>query len=120
MPRAASRQAEAELCIEACRTCHEVCLRTALDHCLELGGEHVEPKHFRLMLNCAEVCHAAANLLLSRSVFAAQLCALCADICEACADSCEQIGQMADCVQACRQAVQQCRHVSGGVMPMDA
>lgn len=36
--------------IERCLDCHAVCLREAMNHCLEAGGQHVEPKHFRLML----------------------------------------------------------------------
>ena len=26
-----------------------------MNHCLKTGGKHVEPDHFRLMLNCAEM-----------------------------------------------------------------
>jgi hypothetical protein len=35
-------------CIEDCLRCYGVCTNMAMNHCLELGGEHVEPKHFRL------------------------------------------------------------------------
>jgi len=40
--------------IEACLSCYQTCLVTASGHCLETGGEHVAPKHFRLMLVCTE------------------------------------------------------------------
>src|SRR5690606_16704615 len=43
-------------CIEECLRCHAVCLGMASHHCLEAGGAHVEPIHFRLMLACAEAC----------------------------------------------------------------
>ena len=42
-----------QACIAACTHCHQVCLQTAMNHCLESGGKHVEANHFRLMMNCA-------------------------------------------------------------------
>ena len=56
-------------CIEACSHCHQVCLQIALGHCLNTGGKHVEAEHFRLMMSCAEICQASANLQLGGSVF---------------------------------------------------
>jgi hypothetical protein len=103
-----------ENCIEACQRCHDVCLQMAMTHCLQQGGEHVEPEHFRLMLNCAEICQTSANFMLSNSALHGSVCAVCAEVCEACADSCEQVGQMDQCVQACRQCAQQCQSMSGG------
>lgn len=41
-------------CIENCLACYRVCLSTAMSHCLEAGGEHTKPPHFRLMMACAE------------------------------------------------------------------
>jgi hypothetical protein len=102
-----------QACIDACTKCHQVCLQTALTHCIDAGGAHVEPSHFRLMMNCAELCQASANLQLSRSIFSAQLCALCAQVCDACALSCEQTGGMQACVQVCRDCAQSCRSMSG-------
>ena len=100
-------------CIDACTDCHQTCLRTALTHCLPLGGQHTEPEHFTLMMNCAEVCQACANLQLSGSQYAQKLCDICAEICEACATSCEAIGQMDDCVAACRHCAESCREMAG-------
>ncbi|NMM04849.1 four-helix bundle copper-binding protein [Polaromonas sp.] len=95
-------------CIEACTECHQICLQTAMTHCLQLGGKHVEPKHFALMLNCAEICQTSANFQLSGSQFVPKLCALCAEICEACAVSCEAVGDMDECAAACRKCAQSC------------
>ncbi len=100
-------------CIDACGYCHETCLQTAMTHCLEVGGKHVEAGHFRLMINCSEICQAAANLMLSGSDFSARLCALCADLCDACAESCEAIGDMDRCVEACRECADSCRKMAG-------
>lgn len=95
-------------CTEACTQCHQACLHTAMTHCLQIGGKHVEPEHFTLMLNCAEICQASANLQLSGSQFVPKLCALCAEICEECATSCEAIGDMDDCAVACRKCAEIC------------
>ncbi|MEQ1620281.1 MAG: hypothetical protein ABL919_02665 [Methylococcales bacterium] len=32
-------------CIEACSYCHQVCLQTAMSHCLQVGEKHVEADH---------------------------------------------------------------------------
>ena len=55
---------EMQSCIDECLRCHTTCLSTAMNHCLEEGGQHVEPKHFRLMIACAEICQTAANFML--------------------------------------------------------
>lgn len=96
-------------CIESCQHCHDTCLQSAMTHCLQEGGPHVEAKHFRLMLNCADICQAAANFMLGESHYHAAICGVCADICDACANSCETVGDMGDCVDACRSCAEQCR-----------
>ncbi len=48
-------------CVEACLKCYSVCLHAAMNHCLETGGEHTEPEHFRLMMACAEMCRTSAH-----------------------------------------------------------
>lgn len=101
-------------CIEACTRCHQTCLQMALTHCLRLGGKHVEPAHFTLMMNCAEICQASANLQLSGSDYASKLCGLCAEICTDCADSCEAVGDMDDCVAACRHCAETCASMAAG------
>jgi hypothetical protein len=99
-------------CIEVCSHCHQVCLHTALGHCLNTGGKHVEAEHFRLMMSCAEICQASANFQLGNSAFHQRVCGVCAEICEACAVSCEKIGSMDECVKACRDCAESCRHMA--------
>ena len=41
---------EMQSCIDECLSCHSTCLSMAMNHCLEAGGRHVEPEHFRLMI----------------------------------------------------------------------
>ena len=107
--RVASPMQEA---IEACLDCHGMCLRMAMTYCLEQGGRHVEQKHFRLMLNCAEMCQTSANFMLSDSPLHGRVCGLCADICEACAKSCDQVGDMRECAEECRTCAESCRSMT--------
>src|SRR5687767_6260284 len=88
-------------CIENCLQCYQTCLHEAMNHCLETGGKHVEPAHFRLMMNCAEMCRTAADFMLSSSNLHTRICAACAEVCDACAQSCEQVGDMDECVLRC-------------------
>ena len=100
-------------CIDACNRCYQTCLHEAMNRCLESGGKHVAPDHMRLLLNCAEICQASANFMLSSSRYSKQICQLCAEICDACASSCEQIGGMEDCARTCRECAASCREMTG-------
>lgn len=100
-------------CIETCNHCHQTCLRSAMTMCLETGGKHVEPAHFRLMLNCAEMCQTATNFMLSRSSVHDVVCAACAEVCAACADSCAELDGMEACTEACRRCADECRSMGG-------
>jgi hypothetical protein len=99
-------------CIEACQRCAATCLDTAMHHCLEAGGKHTEPQHFRLMMACVEVCRASAALMLIGAPHHRMQCDLCAKICEECAADCERIDGMDACVQACRACAQECRQMA--------
>lgn len=95
--------------IKACHDCHSMCLQMAMGYCLERGGRHVEQKHLRLMLNCAELCQTSANFMLSDSPLHGRVCLICAEACEACAKSCEQVGEMRECAEECRSCAKSCR-----------
>lgn len=99
-------------CINACLECYKVCLGTAMNHCLEAGGEHVAPPHFRLMMACAEVCRASASVMLLNAPQHRHTCRACAEICEECARDCERLSGMEDCVEACRDCAEQCRRMA--------
>jgi hypothetical protein len=116
--QSSAMQSDMQQCIEECLRCYRVCTQTAMNHCLETGGRHVEPLHFRLMHNCAEICRTSADFMLSNSPLHARICGACADVCDACADSCEQVGEMDECVQACRACAQSCHQMAGGHMGM--
>jgi len=101
-------------CIRLCLDCYRSCQQTAAMHCLELGGKHVEPQHFRLMLSCAEVCRASAALMLNNSPEHHLQCGVCAELCRACAQSCREIGDMDDCVAACEACAESCERMAAG------
>lgn len=101
-----------QACIEACSRCHDICLQTAMNYCLETGGKHVEATHFRLIMNCAEICQTSVSFQLSSSTFQHRICEICAEICEACADECEKLGGMNECIEACRACAENCRQMA--------
>ena len=91
-----------QACIDACLKCYQTCLGGAMNHCLEMGGKHVEPGHFRLMMACSEICRTSAHFMLIGSEHSKHVCKECAEICDQCGKECESLGGMADCVAACR------------------
>ena len=100
-------------CIDECLRCYQTCFSMAMNHCLEMGGEHIAPSHFRLMLACSEVCRTSAHLMLARSDHAQHLCRQCAEICDACAIDCERVGGMEPCVAQCRACAEACKAMAG-------
>ena len=99
---------EIEACIDACLSCQKTCLGMAMTHCLEMGGEHVAPPHFRMMIDCATICATAADFMLHKSQFHCEMCGLCAKVCTACADDCAKLDGMEDCITACRACAEHC------------
>jgi hypothetical protein len=100
---------ETRHCIEEAWRCRALCLATAMTECLERGGEHVRPQHFRLMMDCVSACQFAADLMAHKSQFHREACALCAEICETCARDCAEMAAMEACAAACRSCAQSCR-----------
>lgn len=78
-------------CIQAYHRCHDICTES-ITHCLEMGGDHAEPSHIRLLLDCAEICQTSANFMLRMSDFHGQICGVCAEVCERCAEDGERFG----------------------------
>lgn len=102
-------------CIDRCQGCQEVCLET-ISHCLELGGEHAEPGHIRLLMSCAEICDTSARFMLMGSEHHALTCGVCAEICDACATDCERFDDdelMEQCADECRRCAETCRAMAG-------
>jgi hypothetical protein len=104
--------AQMQSCIDTCLACYKTCTQMAMNHCLELGGAHVEKRHFTLMMACAEICRTSAHFMLIGSEHHKHTCRECAEICDQCADDCERIGDMDACVAACRACAQSCREMA--------
>lgn len=105
-------------CIQECQRCHNICLQT-IAHCLQKGGQHAEPSHIRLLMDCVEICQTSANFMLRNSPLHTQTCAVCADVCEQCADICEQMGDdkvMMDSAAACQRCAESCREMASMAM----
>jgi hypothetical protein len=100
--------AEMTRCIETCLKCYSTCLSTAMNHCLEAGGKHTEPQHFRLMMACAEICRTSAHFMLLNTPHHKHTCKECAEVCDECADDCARIGGMDHCVAQCRECAKSC------------
>ena len=103
---------EMKSCIAECLRCYQTCLSMAMGHCLEIGGQHTEPKHFTLMMACAEICRTSAYFMLLGSELHKLTCRACAEICEQCAADCERIGEMRECVDACRRCAESCQKMA--------
>jgi hypothetical protein len=103
---------EMRACIDECLRCYQTCQGMAMNHCLERGGKHVEPEHFRTMIACVEICRAAAHVMLAGTPLHKRICAACAEICDACAKSCEGLDGMEECVSACRSCADSCRKMA--------
>jgi hypothetical protein len=106
--------AEMMRCIDDCERCHRLCLRMVMTHCLEQGGECLEPPLVRVMLACAELCRTTADAMLAGYALYEELCAVCARVCRDCAESCKRLGELQECVDACRRCSESCAHLTGG------
>ncbi len=101
-------------CIAECQRCHNTCTET-ITHCLEMGGDHVEPSHIGLLMDCAEICQTSANFMLRMSDFHGETCGVCAAVCERCADDCESFGEdemMQKCAATCRSCARMCHEMA--------
>lgn len=105
-------------CIDACQTCHGVCLET-IQHCLKMGGRHAEPAHIRLLMDCVQICQTSADFMIRGSDLHAMTCGVCAEVCRRCAESCQQLagGEGGDlmqrCADACRMCAESCERMAG-------
>ena len=97
-------------CIQNCTDCHNICVET-IDHCLGMGGKHVESAHLKSLLDCADTCRTSADFMLRGSAAYTQACGMCAEACARCATSCEQFdgdATMKACAEMCRRCAQSC------------
>lgn len=108
------RSGNMQKCIQACLSCHTICLET-ITYCLTQGGKHAEAKHIRLLLDCAQICQTSADFMMRDSDLHTYTCAACAEVCLRCADSCDQMSndaQMQACAEACRRCAEACEQMA--------
>jgi hypothetical protein len=113
MNHSSSTEQAKQAYIVACNHCHQICLQTAMNYRLETGGKYLEAKHFRLIMNCADICQTSANFQLSSSDFHHRLCKICTEVCEACSANCEKIGGMDEYAEVCRECAVSCWQMVG-------
>lgn len=103
-----------EACIQICWDCYKICSQI-LSHCLEKGGKHADPKHIKLLADCARICDLSADFMLRHSDYHTSTCEVCVEICTACAESCKAIADdelMRTCVDVCRKCASTCEEMA--------
>ena len=102
---------EVRQCDQTSLECYRVCLET-LNYSLQKGGRFAEAGPIRMLLDCADICQANANLMSRGSKY--NLCETCARVCQECAQACERFGddaQMKACAEACRRCATACQRM---------
>lgn len=103
-------------CIDACSSCHAICLET-IRYCLDKGGTHASAEHIGLLATCADICRTSADAMLRGAAVHTVTCGACAQVCERCAKACEAMGGDADmqrCAKACRECSRHCERMAKG------
>lgn len=103
-----------ESCIKSCLETYKIS-SSLLSHCLEKGGKHADPKHIKLLGDCARICNLSADFMIRQSDFYTSTCKVCAEVCTQCALSCESIADdemMRACVEACRKCATSCEEMT--------
>src|SRR5262245_24780619 len=99
-------------CIDACNACAEACGHCAKS-CLFEPDRHALSRCIQLDLDCAEICHLAADYMSRDSELATEVCSLCARVCEWCAEECDRhsMEHCRKCAEACRACAQECTNM---------
>lgn len=100
--------------IQACWECRNECQVVLFNHCLKMGGKHLESDHVKAMTDCIQLCQVAADAMVRQSPSYADICTACARICNTCADSCEVLegAEMRHCADLCRRCADSCLEIS--------
>lgn len=105
---------EVQHCIQECTECHRSCLEI-IQYCLQHGGEHAEPEHIRLLMDCAEICQTSANFMIRNSDLHTIICEACSEVCQQCSEDCDQFtgdNQMKNCAEICRRCAESCQQMA--------
>ncbi|MBL1077950.1 hypothetical protein JK358_26455 [Nocardia sp. 2] len=88
--------------VNALLGCHRSCVRQMMESA-DIGDSHGTRTHLTGLMDCADTCRLAGDMLDRHSPWAASLCELAAEVCTRTAESCERLGESA-CANACRAA----------------
>jgi len=118
--QAIENSADLEECIRLCWQARHTVQKTLVEHCLAKGGKYVSPTHVQSMLDCMDMCQAAADFMTRGSPLHTSVCAAAANVADACADSCESLqpndakadGEMQRCADTCRACAIACRDMA--------
>jgi hypothetical protein len=102
-----------QTCIDACNKCMQAC-EECLTSCLKEADVQARIHCINMLHDCADICAMAAQWMSRGSMYAKQLCQLCATICDACAVECAkfQDAHCQECANYCRQCAEECRKMS--------
>jgi hypothetical protein len=93
-------------CINACDNCAVECTDCATE-CLKEQNIQMLAKCIKLDVECAAICRSASEVLSMNSVYAKDICHICADVCNKCAVECEK--HAAHGMEHCRRCAEACR-----------
>ncbi|MBX9625544.1 MAG: four-helix bundle copper-binding protein [Gemmataceae bacterium] len=99
-------------CVEACCDAMNWCNEAFLHCSKELAAGRVgHAKAMALLLDCGEVCSAAAKLVARESAFTAQVCRTCAEACAIAAPECEKLDHptMKDAGKSLKKCADACK-----------
>jgi ATP-dependent RNA circularization protein (DNA/RNA ligase family) len=106
---------EVRRCIESASDCYTTCTET-LTYSLENGSRFSEPRHLRLLIDCAEISQTTQNTLLRGSELGQLLTTVCTEACEKVAESCRELDetdeQLAECAEVCMRCADSCRELA--------
>jgi hypothetical protein len=104
---------EHQSCIDACIRCAQECEHCA-DACLSERDVAKMAACIRLDKDCAEICWSVAAFLSRSSLFAQEMCRVCADICDACGQECRKhkMDHCQKCADECERCAEECRQMA--------
>lgn len=99
--------ADSYACKTECSTCKKVCEKT-LKHCTELGGEHAQAEHIKILNDCITACSDAEMAMGKKDTDEKFKCNMCMEACKKCADYCDTMKDdkvMRDCAKECKMCI---------------
>jgi hypothetical protein len=102
-----------QTCIDACMKCMQAC-EECLTSCLKEPDVQARITCIGMLRDCVDICTMASQWMSRGSMYAKQICQLCATICDACAAECAKFQDQhcKACAEVCKQCANECRNMS--------